>query len=42
MISLEVTWKWDPVQKKYLSKQLRSPLPAGLKAPTAVKGRGVK
>jgi hypothetical protein len=39
---LEVTWRWDPVKKKYVAKQRRSPLPAAPKPPGAVKAKGVK
>jgi hypothetical protein len=27
MVQLEVTWRWDPVKKKYVGKHRRSPLP---------------
>ncbi|MEP7121165.1 MAG: hypothetical protein ABJE95_09655 [Byssovorax sp.] len=41
MVSLEVTWKWNPAKKKYVSKQRRSPLPAPAKEIRSPK-RGVK
>lgn len=28
MVGLEVTWRWDPVKKKYVGKHRRFPLPA--------------